>query len=1103
MKRVLIVILFSMLYAFSLYAQSLPIKNYSTQDGLVQNQVHSILQDSKGFIWMKTQAGLSKFDGYEFVNIGINAGIPSNQVNSFFEEKNTFYILGDNFLSLIRNDKVIMNYDNEYFRLNFNDTIVRIDTYYDSTDAFVYAFSDSAIYVLDIKEDDFIKKYENIKYPQKFIDNTVISIMRKDLIYFNMVDDAYLVDLTNMEFKPVLGQLNLPMNQTVLSQIIAFDRSEKHFLHHYVNHQDHRYVYSIFDIDNHSFHKLHESAGLSIIYEKKDLEMFIAKNDKDEYLIIDEKGQILSLDFENRKVSKSDIIIKHPQMDLSRINNAYIHDDKFLVLTRAGLAEYDKNQKITHFYTVQNGFSSLNLYTMYIDRESNIWVGTNGSGVDMIVTSNVTNYTERNGLSHSGTTNTVTGNDGSVWVTTDNGLSRIMPSGEIIIYNQKSGLANLDTWGLGKDANGNIWIGTIGGGIYLYKNNKIIDMHPKDIIRYNDYTIKFFLDRDGNIWIPAIYGLVKYDKNYNYKYFPFNHLTIIYSIIEDKHGNLWMAGSRKTIDVYNKKGQLIESYPIDEKVFNSSIVSMERLSDDTLLLFTYGEGIIEYNTSTQKFKKVFTDELKGSEVIKATTKDKLGNLWVGTINGVFKVNKDFVFTRFSEEDGLIGNDIRTSGAYCDEEGILWFNSTFGLIRINPYEEYLDETPPLVYITEFSTNKGFNVNKEKYIFKYNENSAFFKYVGLEFRNPNRILYQYYLVGFDDGWSDFTTERYVRYTNLNPGFYRFMVRAKDNAGNLSESYTVSFQILPPFWKTLWFRLIMVIIIASLIYYFIQWRIKALRKQNQELEKEVKERTKELQEKTDQLISSIRYAKRIQTAILPQETFLKEHFAETFILYKPRDIIAGDYYWFTEVGGFTFLAVADCTGHGVPGALLSIVGNMLLNEIINKYDVYDPAGILEYLHESVRTVLSQKDEQCHSNDGMEVSLCRFSKDYSELVYAGANRPLYMVRNHRLNQIDGDKKGIGGKQREEKRSFTSKIIKLEDKDMLYLTTDGFVDQANTEDKKFGSRRLKHLLQYISDKDSSQQLKILLDNFSSHSENEAQRDDVTIIGVRIDVKGS
>lgn len=1087
---------------FKISAQSLPIRNYSSQDGLSQNQVLTITQDSQGFIWFKTQAGLSKFDGYHFKNITMNEGLPSNVIRSFFEKNDKLFLLGYDFVSVVKDDQVIKNYDKHYFINRFNDTIINTTTYSDSLYNIIYGFSRKAVYSLNTQEEDFRKVFYNQLIPEEIMNNTVFSMLEESLLYIDMNNDSYLIDFSTSKVIPILSQLGLERNLTVNSQIITLDSEKDHNILIYNNRQSGVSKFFIFNSKDNEFTKILESKNLFFMYERHDSFVTIARNSNDEYLVLNENGNVIALNMDEMKYIVTDIIVKSEFTDLTQINDAYITDNKIWVLTNSGLLEYDLNQNITNYYSIKNGLSSLNLQSMYIDRESNIWIGTNGSGVDMIVNSNVTNFTEKNGLSHSGTTNTLLGDDGSLWVSTDNGLTRMFPDGKIKHYLVDSGLRHQDVWALNKDHQGNILVGTLNSGIHRYQNGRFIDIRPKEIPPNTAYVTEIFIDSSLNIWVPVFYGMLKFDKDYNYSYFPFERSTIYYTIIEDSSGLLWKAGTKKTIDIFNKDGEIVKEILFDFNVFSANIVRLYFRNEKTLWLLTYGEGLIEYCLETEKFNKIFTDEFRDAEILKALTEDKLGNVWIGTINGIYRISPNNVVTRFSEEDGLIGNDIRTSGAYCDDNGILWFNSTFGLIRINPYEEYLDENPPLIHITDFYMDKRIDLSNDKLVFKYNNNSALFRYVGLEFRNPNRILYQYYLVGFDNNWSDFTTERYVRYTNLNPGMYKFMVRAKDNAGNLSEINTLNFQILPPFWKTLWFRLMIIILSAFLVYLFIKWRVKALERKNQELETEVALRTKELQEKNDQIISSIRYAKRIQSAILPQESFLKEHFSETFVIYRPRDIIAGDYYWFSEVHGYTFLAVADCTGHGVPGALLSIVGNMLLNEIINKYEIYDPAKILELLHENVRSVLCQNDENSHSNDGMEVCLCRFNSDYTELAYAGANRPLYLVRNHKLEQINGNKKGIGGKQREEKRIFDSKILKLENNDMIYLSTDGFVDQANKDDKKFGSRRLKHLLQYIADKKTSEQLKILLDNFDTHSENEAQRDDVTLIGVRIDLKG-
>ena len=1109
MNKSLFLLIIILLCTVSLMAQSLPIRNYSTQNGLAQNQVHSVLQDSKGFMWFRTQAGLSRFDGYNFLNISMNEGLPSNYIKNFYQIGTDLLVTGNDFVTIIRDDKILYNFDSDYFNKNFNDTVINTTTWSDTLKTVLYAFSRDAIYKLIIEKDNFVfgmdfkKIVDTNIFPEEININSVFSMLKEDILYVDMIKDSYFIDFSSKKVELFLSKMSFINNPTVTSQLFRFALPDDYFLFIYQNQQDDITELHRFDLKNKSLTKIYSERYIAFIYEVIDNVTYYAKDENDNYMFINNKGEIFSVDIKEAKYFLSEHRVFSEDNELAQISDCFLIDHKIWILTNTGLIEYDKYNSHSQLYTVINGLSSLNLNTMFVDRESNIWLGTNGSGVDMIVTSNVTNYTDKNGLSHTGTTNTLVGDDGSIWVTTDNGVSRIMQNGQVKHYFTKDGLTHQDTWSLAKDSKGNILVGTLNNGINMFKNNKFIDVRPKNIPPTGIYTSTMFLDSDNNIWVPAYFGLIVFDENYNHKYLPFEHSRIIYKIAEDNEGHIWIAGSEKKIDILSKNGTLAREINFDNNVFTSNVVSFHFVNEQIVWLFTYGDGIVEYNQANNTFKKILQKEFLGAEIMKAHTVDKQGNVWVGTINGVYKIANDLKVTRFSEEDGLVGNDIRTSGAYCDDNGILWFNSTFGLIRINPQEEYIDTNPPLTYITEFSMKKNIDLNlKSNNVFPYNDNSAFFRYVGLEFRNPHRILYQYYLLGFDDDWSDFTQERYIRYTNLNPGSYKFMVRSIDNAGNLSEVASVDFLILPPFWKTWWFRFLSTIILTLVVWAFIRWRIKALERRNQELEEEVAERTKELQEKNDQIISSIRYAKRIQQAILPQESFLQTHFAETFVIYKPRDIIAGDYYWFSEIQGYTFLAVADCTGHGVPGALLSIVGNMLLNEIINKHEIYDPAKILEHLHENVRNVLCQNQENSYSNDGMEVCICRFSEDYKELAYAGANRPLYIVRDKHLQQINGDRKGIGGKQREDKRTFTTHTVELHNHDMLYLSTDGFVDQANSEDKKFGSRRLKHLLQYIAEKKTDEQLKILVDNFSSHSENEAQRDDVTLIGIRIELKG-
>ncbi len=260
--------------------------------------------------------------------------------------------------------------------------------------------------------------------------------------------------------------------------------------------------------------------------------------------------------------------------------------------------------------------------------------------------------------------------------------------------------------------------------------------------------------------------------------------------------------------------------------------------------------------------------------------------------------------------------------------------------------------------------------------------------------------------------------------------------------------------------------------------------------------------LEEKNKNILSSIRYGERIQNAILPLTKKIRSSLPQHFIIFKPRDIVSGDFYWFNQVDGKIVLAVIDCTGHGVPGAFMSMLGNAFLNQIVTEQKIMNPSLILKRLHEEVRTALKQKQEKVDTQDGMDVCLCVLEKNShtQKLLFAGAKRPLFVFKKgeSKLTEVKGDRKSIGGKQREEKQVFTSHEIKVQKGDQLYLTTDGFADQQNPKNKRYGSRRLKAFLQSVSELEMQEQEKVLAQELARHQGREEQRDDITVVVVKI-----
>ncbi len=273
------------------------------------------------------------------------------------------------------------------------------------------------------------------------------------------------------------------------------------------------------------------------------------------------------------------------------------------------------------------------------------------------------------------------------------------------------------------------------------------------------------------------------------------------------------------------------------------------------------------------------------------------------------------------------------------------------------------------------------------------------------------------------------------------------------------------------------------------------------SQRLEQRVAERTLVIQEKNQQILSSIRYAQRIQESLLPSEAMLNDHITEKFLIFKPRDLVSGDFFWVRNEGSL-LVAVVDCTGHGVPGAFMSLVGLSLLNQIVSRHMANDPASILTQLDVLVRNTLKQSDGPGHTSEGMDVALCQWFPEEGRLIFAGAKRPLYIVRSKAgsstLEEVKGDNRTIGGYGKTKSSTYHNRECLVQPGDMLYLASDGFADQNDPQNKKYGSKTLKILLSQIASWDVETQKETLVHELNRHQGNEAQRDDITLLGLRL-----
>lgn len=431
--------------------------------------------------------------------------------------------------------------------------------------------------------------------------------------------------------------------------------------------------------------------------------------------------------------------------------------------------------------------------------------------------------------------------------------------------------------------------------------------------------------------------------------------------------------------------------------------------------------------------------------------------------------------------------------------------------------------------------------------YKHNNLRFSFAATFYENHNELMYSHFLEGFDPHWSNWISDNHKEYTNIPEGKYTFYVKARNIYGKESIVATYNFRIRPPWQRTIWAYLSYLAISILTVWGIVYLNIRRLKGQKKKLEKTVQIRTAEIVEKNNilhmqkeeitaqaedlktqkeelevlnenisdknriiekknkDILASINYARRIQAAMLPQIDTIKRSLPESFIFYQPRDIVSGDFYWFAEVertslnssATKSIIIAADCTGHGVPGAFVSMVGNELLNEIVKMRGIQKPSLILEWLNEGIKRVFRYKETQ--SRDGMDIAICAIDKEQKTIEFAGAHNPLVYVKNGEQHVIKGDRISIGERWPKKMRGYTHHEVSLDTPVTFYLFSDGFQDQFGGEQgKKFMRAKFYKLLYDVSSLSSKKQSDILNQTFTQWKGDFDQIDDILVLGVKI-----
>ncbi|MCS6886552.1 MAG: two-component regulator propeller domain-containing protein [Acidobacteriota bacterium] len=783
----------------------------------------------------------------------------------------------------------------------------------------------------------------------------------------------------------------------------------------------------------------------------------------------------------------------------------------------------DTERYVNYVRTSKPGSLSSNyLGKMLMDRGGVLWIATQAGGVckfsPYVSKFQLYRFAGKDKLEIS---NFVRG----IWLTKRDELLVCLQDEGLYYYNRLTGTQKLfdektllvkNAVDVIEDRKGRIWVATASETITLLKPSTGQSKHFRFLGRIAFW--KLLEDDRGKLWIGSSNGLHEFDPDSQTfeSYYPANTgLSGVQSLFIDRQGLLWLgtSGGLLAFDLAKRKYvKCFRNDPTDGRSLSNNFVTFVTESrDGKLLVATKGGGL---NICLDRDKGIFatlrTKDGMPHDNLYACVEDEQGYYWLSSDNGICKYDlakrKGEYFTK---EDGLQDLEFNRFACHIAASGEIFLGGINGLNSFFPDKVRRNVVKPNIIFTRLlRNNEQVKITPEityrqQLVLDYEERSFTVEFALLEYSLPQRSSYQYMLEGFDVKWTSTTAEnRRATYTNLPPGKYIFRVRGCHFDGACNEDGArLSLTVLPPWWMTWWAYILFTVaglaVSAGLVHGVIRLRTAYLTRIVNQKTAELVEQKACLEEINHRLLDGIKYAERIQSSILPYRDKLEETLGKCFILYRPKDIVSGDFYWFYSTEDVSLFAVVDSTGHGVPGALMSMLGDQLLNQIVAVRKTLDPGQILSQMHIGIVETLKQYDKS--TSDGFDVALCKFDFKRQEIYFAGARRPLYYIDDTgSFREIAGTRRSIGGYFRRLQNQYVTHVLDMKKIRRVYLFSDGITDQQNSAGKKFGKDRLKNLLLETASLPLGEQYSKLLEDLLLHQGEEPQRDDITVVGIEL-----
>lgn len=776
--------------------------------------------------------------------------------------------------------------------------------------------------------------------------------------------------------------------------------------------------------------------------------------------------------------------------------------------------ELDENGLLvsSSFFDVEAGIPHQYINQIFIDQEGNQWFTSQGNGIAVLRDQAFTFFnpwldelfTDVNSMYFKGDEYWF-GGQGRLAYSSGREFDRIQYMGT------EDGVPDDRITALFMNEEGDLYLGTSKSGLFVIRNgSKTVSslMFSRNSLE----NIVNAIDGNGDSLFVAtnngVYTLNPKTGNQTSRStangLPHNKIN---DVLVDHEGIAWLATPTSgLVSVNSDKQFLIDGKPKLE------FKTLEEGADGVIWAGTDGDGVIRFDFNDGSLEVFNTHNGLMNDYTYGIGIDPKGFVWIGHRMGLSRIDPEHLSIRtFGKESGFTA-DIRENAAATSKDGKMFFGTNEGVIRYDAFQAREDTVAPRLSLKSLVISDTPYDPDQDIKLKYGRYRVRIDFVGINLSNPEQVTYRYKLDGYEDEWREVSSggESFAYYSRVEDGNYTFLLEACDGNSNCSTSpISVNITVKIPVWKAWWFILSAVMLVLTTIFIIFKIRERNQKAIQEYLQRQLDERTREVVQQKEEIevknrdiTDSINYAQRIQASILPAIKKLDDAFSGSFVFYQPRDIVSGDFYWYEQVDEHNFMVVcADSTGHGVPGAFMSMIGTTLIKDICLRSGISKPSQVLTTLDNEVREALNQNMETSGSNDGMDIIVAKVDMRNYKFTVSSAMRPVIIYSGGEQIYVKGSRSSIGGQLDEDRieKDFIDQEFDLNKGDIVYMFSDGYPDQfGGPLGRKFKMVRLKNLLRDIHDKPMDEQYNYIKSNFFLWKEDLEQVDDVLFMGIKL-----